>query len=580
MGAIIVPRRWEKQPPHAAELAPEYADAVTAFIGSEPAANLATGLPFTRRGSPLQSLSEFGEGSYSPAYTSRNWREVRTFNPFAEDWPGVTVLVDITCANISNQYPGLSSCAPVGEYFGGWNLTAEDDGSGKKFVYWRAGNSGSGLTLSGSYGTPAGFSEWTPGDRLIMCGTYDVAAGKLRLVWSLDNGKANVVEVAHSPGWRNASSIENIGGYERSGYRASLHPIRLVAVLPRALSANEQIALVENPWQLFKSKSIILPVTAGGGGGISQAFLAATETDLAQALTAPAILTFGAATEADSGLQLARAKSKAFTTSEETSSAQPLLSEKGRTFSAGNEIESAQALAPSKSRAFGQSFESDSAEAFVQAGATPFSPASEVSTAQAFAKAKVKALGQVVDGQTALALIARRSKAFAQAAETSAAQAISKAKVKAFSPSQETDNAQSLGLAGPKFIALGQVGESDTALPISREGAGQLPTGGGGGGRVGGAARVRSTRKLNELFEEIFAPTATVEQAVEKVEAAFKDKPRLEEVIAVIEEAERKAAMTSTETAVRRAKAVAKRLENLRRELEAEEEAVVTLLLL
>ena len=44
--------------------------------------------------------------------------------------------------------------------------------------------------------------------------------------------------------------------------------------------------------------------------------------------------------------------------------------------------------------------------------------------------------------------------------------------------------------------------------------------------------------------------------------------------------AERKAAMTSTETAVRRAKAVAKRLENLRRELEAEEEAVVTLLLL
>ena len=105
-------------------------------------------------------------------------------------------------------------------------------------------------------------------------------------------------------------------------------------------------------------------------------------------------------------------------------------------------------------------------------------------------------------------------------------------------------------------------------------------TGGGGGGRVGGAARVSSTRKLNELFEEIFAPTATVEQAVEKVEAAFKDKPRLEEVIAVIEEAERKAAVTATETAVRRAKAVAKRLENLRRELEAEEEAVVTLLLL
>lgn len=268
MGAIIVPRKWEHQPPHAAEIAPEYADAVTAFLGSGPAANLATGLPFTRRGSPLQSLSEFGEGSYSPAYASRHWREVRTFNPFAEDWPGVTVLVDITCANISNKYPGLSYCAPVGEYFGGWNLTAEDDGSGKKFVYWRAGNSGSGLTLSGSYGIAPGFSEWAPGDRLIMCGTYDVAAGKLRLVWSLDNGKANVVEVAHSPGWRNASSVENIGGYERYGYRSSPHPIRLVAVLPRALSANEQIALVENPWQIFKRQSLILPTEEGGSGAV------------------------------------------------------------------------------------------------------------------------------------------------------------------------------------------------------------------------------------------------------------------------------------------------------------------------
>ena len=346
----------------------------------------------------------------------------------------------------------------------------------------------------------------------------------------------------------------------QAGVNESVGDINLFALAHRALSDGELGALTRNPWQLFKPKSIIVPVTTGGGGGISQAFFAAVETN--------------------TGLQLAHTKSKAFTTSAETSSAQQLTSAKSLTFLAGNEADFAQALTPSKSQAFGQSSEIDSAEAFVQAGATPLAQTSETSTAHAFAKAKVKALGQAVDGQAALALIAQHSKALTQAAETSAAQAVSKAKVKAFSTAQETDNAQSLGLAGPKFIALGQVGESDTALPISREGAGQLPTGGGGGGRVGGAARVRSTRKLNELFEEIFTPTATVEQAVEKVEAAFKDKPNLEEVVAVIEEAERKAAVTATETAVRRAKAVAKRLENLRRELEAEEEAVVTLLLL
>lgn len=567
MGIILLPKGYSAQPRDVAEVdwSHPFLQNVLAIVDPVAGVERVTGAPLT----PLFGSEEIKDGPYGKGfYTGNNAKW--SFKGIQPADPGANREVSFFALTSILSTPTQTYAGIVGAQAPSQTGLITTSVASRLDWYWSNRAALNILTLAANK-TYAAYGR----ANIVAANTVQGAGGEFeKAVGTFAAGTGSAGAMGYLTDWY-------LGGdhrYATSRFIEQL--VHLVVIVNRYCSEEEFQAIAANPWQLFKPKSIILPVTAGGGGGISQAFLAAVETDLAQALTAPATLTFGAATETDTGLQFAHIKSKAFATSTETSSAQQLASAKSLTFLAGNEAEFAQALTPSKSRAFGQSSETDSAEAFVQAGATPLAQTSETSTAHAFAKAKVKALGQAVDGQTALALIARRSKALVQAAETSAAQAISKAKVKAFSTSQEIDNAQSLGLAGPKVIALGRVGESDAALPLSREGAGQLPTGGGGGGRVGGAVSVRSTRKLNELFEEIFKPTATIEQAVEKVEAAFKDKPKLEEVVAVIEEAERKAAMTATEAAVRRATAVAKRLENLRRELEAEEEAVVTLLLL
>ena len=379
----------------------------------------------------------------------------------------------------------------------------------------------------------------------------------------------------------------------------------LAGILNYAVDRAALAEITANPWQLLKASPRRIYFDLGAGGGISQALGQVTETDLSQAFgkakvkatgqssetdsaqtltpVTAQIVAFAQAVESELAQGLTAAKVKAVGQAQETELAQGVAKSKVKATAQSTEADSAQSVSVAKTKAVSRVSESDLAQPLTQAGTTTFSQASEADSAQNFAKAKVKALGQVVDAQTALAFVAVRAKALVRASETETAQAIAKAKVKAFAQPTETDSAQPLSVAGPQIIALGQAVENDSASHFTREGYGDLPTGGGGGGGAGGAFRVGSARKLNELFDKLFEPAESVKAAVDAVETSFKGKASLEELVSaleVVEERETAARKAGKVAAAKKAFAIEGKLRKLKLELEAEEEAVVRLLLL
>lgn len=246
---ILIPRRHYTQPHGRVALAPEFYGAKTAWVGSASDRCLARDKLLTVLGTPTHAVTEHFVGMYSADYSQRNWVEVRSGIPPKDAWPGVTVISDLVATTVSglNYYQAISSFMPVGLYWGGWNLSVEWV-SGARTVYWRAGDSAAYLG-SAVY--------WEPGQRLRLGTTYDRAQGRMELsVIVGDQPLRRDVLTGHTSAMATGLCIENIGGYERNGYRSSLHKIGAVLVFPYALPAEGVSDLLANPYQAFRADPV------------------------------------------------------------------------------------------------------------------------------------------------------------------------------------------------------------------------------------------------------------------------------------------------------------------------------------
>lgn len=258
MTAIIIPRRHHTQPQGRVALASEWQGAETAWLGSNPTLNLGSGPNYVpQSGAAVLSPVENGVGMRGTAYEQKGWVNSRTANPATENWAGVTLVLEVFFTNIGGAAPGLLSFVPVGEFYGGWNLTAESSG-GKRFFFSRFGNNASGLSLTSSmWGVEPAQSEWNVGDRWRLVFAYSPSSASVRLhgrKWN--EPKILNARGSASGGWRNMAALNNIGGYERSGFRASTYPITCAAIFPYALEDAGADALLDNPFQLFRADPI------------------------------------------------------------------------------------------------------------------------------------------------------------------------------------------------------------------------------------------------------------------------------------------------------------------------------------
>lgn len=262
---------WTRQPQLAAKLAANYSDAVLAWLPQTPLSdggNRYTKI-WTQQGALAIDASASGVGRYSSSYTTNNRLTGVTANPATESWPGVTVVACITARAISSgQFPSIAAWMPVGELFGGFNLSLERDGNAPTptMIYWRAGNSTTQLTPT-TYGTVPASDQYSTGDAITIVAGWDGAT-----IWMVvnRNGVITSTSNAHAPGWRNTSSLFSLLGYERpaASYRTTPHLVHGVVVLPRSLrNGAEEIA--RNPWQLFAPRSIWVPVSAGSGTAVN-----------------------------------------------------------------------------------------------------------------------------------------------------------------------------------------------------------------------------------------------------------------------------------------------------------------------
>lgn len=278
---------WTRQPQLAAKLAANYSDAVLAWLPQAPLSdggNRYTKI-WTQQGALAIDASASGVGRYSSSYTTNNRLTGVTANPATESWPGVTVVACITARAISSgQFPSIAAWMPVGELFGGFNLSLERDGNAPTptMIYWRAGNSTTQLTPT-TYGTVPASDQYSTGDAITIVAGWDGAT-----IWMVvnRNGVITSTSNAHAPGWRNASSLFSLLGYERpaASYRTTPHLVHGVVVLPRSLrSGAEEIA--RNPWQLFAPRSIWVPVSVSAGGGTDLTIQEATHAHTADGVT-------------------------------------------------------------------------------------------------------------------------------------------------------------------------------------------------------------------------------------------------------------------------------------------------------
>lgn len=153
----------------------------------------------------------------------------------------------------------------------------------------------------------------------------------------------------------------------------------------------------------------------------------------------------GLATETDSALAIAAAKTRSIGLATETDTARGLTAAKRKTIGIATETASALALSVGKQQAIGRSTETDTALPVSAGASTP--------------------IGRATETDVALSVTARKTKAVGRATETDTALPVNRSKRRAIGRAVENDLALPLSVA--KRLAIGLAAETDSALPVS-----------------------------------------------------------------------------------------------------------------
>ena len=277
MPAQLIRKVRDRQPQAVCRLADKYAKAFTVYSAATPGINLATGKNLTVIGNPLFGVAASGREVHG-VYSTQGHLQVRSgINASVENWPGVTVLFHgVLTTFAAGTYPGLISIVPDTNYYNGI-VTLQTEPT--NYVTFYIGASSTPITKQ--------YTTDFIGVPVTVIATYDVASAT-RSIHIYANGKYLTNSGSISTTWPNTSSLENIGGYNRSGtYRSSPHAISLSCVFPFSMGNAEILNLLKNPWQIFESETIplfystvtvqLLSPTGDVAGG---AWLPSTGTDL------------------------------------------------------------------------------------------------------------------------------------------------------------------------------------------------------------------------------------------------------------------------------------------------------------
>lgn len=172
----------------------------------------------------------------------------------------------------------------------------------------------------------------------------------------------------------------------------------------------------------------------------------------------------GQASETDTGLSLAKKKTKALGLATETDTALALAKKKVRATGLATETDSAQSLAKKKTKATGLATGVNTALALGRVKTKTHGLSTETDAALALSKAKARATGMATETDTAIAR--QVSPKVGACLETDTAFALGKKKTKGISPATETDTALALGHLQP--VATGRADETDAALALSK----------------------------------------------------------------------------------------------------------------
>ena len=228
----------------------------------------------------------------------------------------------------------------------------------------------------------------------------------------------------------------------------------------RAFTEADCRAFMENPWQVFRPRTIMMPLGAAadaGGGDQGIAVGQAIETDTAQPLTGAFTVPVGLATE--------------------TNLAQPLQANLTVSLGLASETDTAQPIQINLTVALGQALETDLAQPLTGAFTVPVGLATETDTAQPITvrQGLVISIGQAIETDIAQPLTGAFTVPMGLASETDIAQPIQVNLTVPVGLATETDTAQPIALRQGTVVSIGQAIETDTAQPLT--GAFTVPVG-------------------------------------------------------------------------------------------------------
>jgi hypothetical protein len=251
----LIEQERTSQPQTVCRLAGKYAKAFTVYNSATPMINLATGKNLNAVGTPLFGSAASGREVHG-VYGTLGHLQVRSdINPSVENWPGATTLFHgVLTTFAAGTYPALISIVPDTNYYNGIiNFVTEPTNAIAFYV------GASSTPLSRSY-----TSDFI-GVPVTVIATYDVGSAT-RSIHIYANGRYLTNSGSISTTWPNSTSLESIGGYNRSGtYRSSTHAISLACVFPFSMGNAEILNLLKNPWQIFEPEQSPLFVPVAGG---------------------------------------------------------------------------------------------------------------------------------------------------------------------------------------------------------------------------------------------------------------------------------------------------------------------------
>lgn len=290
-----------------------------------------------------------------------------------------------------------------------------------------------------------------------------------------------------------------------------------------------------------QTRRIWVPASAGGGGtpvGL------ATETDTAQTLAGVQLRAAGLSTESDSALALAAVASTAVGVAAETDTALALSALQLKTVGTATEVDTALALDVGTTGGVGVALETD--------------------VALNLAGSQQRAVGLATEADTALALTLVQSRAVEVASESDSAFALTAVQKMLVGVATEIDSALSVG-----------------SIEVPPETSQTSYGGGGGGGHVGAKERLRTRKAFADLFEDI----KLVKPKEKAPELTKYQEQTIQHALEVVREAQEAVRQTLEKLAEAsplpaQLKALQVKLRQLESDLEEEEAAVISLLLL